>query len=87
MSRGLTAENIVQALSRHIMADQMMMLVDEGYRVVLTCHDEIVLCEPEDKAEAAYKRLHEVMSTPPWWAKGLPLAAEGAVCKSYGDAK
>ena len=87
LSRGLTAENIVQALSRHIMADQMMMLVDEGYRVVLTCHDEIVLCESEDKAEAAYERLHEVMSTPPQWAKGLPLAAEGAVCKSYGDAK
>lgn len=87
ISKGLATENCVQALARHIMADQMLRLHQEGYRVVLSCHDEIVLCEREERAEAALARMIEVMSTAPEWAPGLPLACEGAVGKNYGEAK
>jgi hypothetical protein len=85
--KGLACGNIVQSLSRHIMADQWLRAIDAGLNVVLTCHDEIVLLEKEDKAEEAFKLLSDIMSTGPAWSVGLPLACEGGIADSYGGAK
>jgi DNA polymerase len=84
---GLVTENIVQALSRHIMADQLLECKRQGLTPVFTCHDEIVLCEREEDAELALDKLIRIMNTPPEWAEGLPLACEGDVAKTYGEAK
>jgi DNA polymerase len=46
-------------------------------------HDEIVVECREEDAEAMSAKVHEVMCTPPEWAQGLPLAAEGAVTRRY----
>jgi DNA polymerase len=51
--------------------------------VVLHVHDEIVVECPEDRAEAVAAHIHQVMCTPPAWATGLPLAAEGVTTKRY----
>lgn len=87
LSPGLVAENIVQHVSRQILAWQMLKAVSEGLNVVHTCHDEIVILHSEDEIEEAYQRLEGIMCTNPPWADGLPLAAEGGVAKSYGEAK
>lgn len=80
---GLLTENVVQALARCIIAEQILAAKRAGYRVVTTTHDEIVVVCKEAKAEKCLKDLLKIMSTPPVWAKGLPLAAEGGWDYNY----
>jgi len=80
---GLLTENIVQALSRNIIANQMLAIDDAGYRIVTMTHDEIVIVCDENKAREALDFMIQTMSTPPKWAEGLPLSAEGGFDTSY----
>lgn len=85
---GLLTENVIQALARQVIAEQMLQARGlYGYPVVTTTHDEIVLRAPAHAAQLATERLIEVMKTPPPWAAGLPLNAEGDHARSYGEAK
>lgn len=74
---GLLTENVVQALSRIIIAEQMLKIHDAGYRIVTMTHDEIVIVAKKKDAKKALDFMIKTMSTPPDWAPGLPLAAEG----------
>lgn len=79
---GLLTENVVQALSRVIIADQMLE-ISKRYRVVTMTHDEIVVVCPKKDADKCLADMLKVMSTAPEWANGLPLAAEGGYDTSY----
>ncbi|GIV03828.1 MAG: hypothetical protein KatS3mg015_2658 [Fimbriimonadales bacterium] len=79
---GLLTENVVQALARCIIADQMLE-ISKRYRVVTMTHDEIVVVCPKKDAEKCLADMLKVMSTPPEWAVGLPLAAEGGYDDCY----
>jgi DNA polymerase len=81
---GALVENVVQALAR-IVVGQQMLKIKERYKVVLTVHDAAVSVVPEDEIEEAMAYIVEVMSTPPSWAVGLPVACEAKFAKSYGE--
>jgi DNA polymerase len=81
---GSIVENVVQALARIIVGEQMLKLT-EHYRPVLTVHDAAVCVVPEDEVDEACAWIVEVMSTPPDWAKGLPVACEAQVGYNYGE--
>jgi DNA polymerase len=51
--------------------------------VVLHVHDEIVVECPAQEAEAVAAHMHQIMCSPPAWAEGLPLAAEGVTTTRY----
>ena len=74
---GLLTENVVQALSRIIVAEQMLKIHDAGYRIVTMTHDEIVIVAKKKDAKKALDFMIKTMSTAPDWAPGLPLSAEG----------
>jgi DNA polymerase len=80
---GLLTENVVQALSRIIIAEQMLKIHDAGYRIVTMTHDEIVIIAKEKDAKKALDFMIKTMSTAPDWAPGLPLAAEGGFDYCY----
>lgn len=80
---GLLTENVVQALSRIIIAEQMLKIHDAGYRIVTMAHDEIVIIAKKKDAEKALDFMIKTMSTPPDWAPDLPLAAEGDFANCY----
>ena len=50
--------------------------------VVLHVHDEIVV--ESDEPEIAREAMVRVMTTPPAWAEGLPLAVEANIMGRYG---
>lgn len=81
---GSVVENVVQALARIIVGEQMLE-VNKKYRPVLTVHDAAVCVVPEDEVESAQEYVMKVMSTPPGWAKVLPVACEASYGDSYGD--
>lgn len=74
--------NCVQALARCIIADQMLE-ISKKYRICTMTHDEIVVVCPKRHADRCLREMIEIMSTPPEWAQGLPLAAEGGYDTSY----
>jgi len=81
---GSVVENVVQALARIVIGEQMIKVARE-YPVVLTVHDAIVCVAPEEEKDIALKRIMEIMSTPPEWAPDLPIACEGDYANNYGD--
>ena len=81
---GAVVENVVQALARIIVGQQMLRL-REKYRPVLTVHDAAVVVVPDHELEDALAFITQVMSTPPKWAEGLPVACEAKYGRSYGD--
>ena len=71
-------ENIVQAVSRDILADALERLRD--YPVVGHVHDEVIVeCEDPKEAEA----ISALMSRSPDWLPDLKLRAEGYSCETY----
>lgn len=73
---GLLTENCVQALARVIIGQQILE-ISKRYRVVTMTHDEIVVVAKRKEADSCLEEMLRIMSTPPDWASGLPLAAEG----------
>lgn len=81
---GSMVENIVQALARCVVAEQML-LIAERYRPALTVHDSVVCVIPEDEVEEGMEFIVQCMMTAPEWATGLPVACEAKYGKTYGD--
>jgi DNA polymerase len=83
---GKVTENLVQALARIVVAEQMTK-IGERYKVVLQVHDEVVILCDKDEVEEAKTYMLEVMSTPPTWAPDLPVACEADHGENYGECK
>ena len=62
---------------------QAMLKIGSLYKVVLTCHDELVYLVPEEEAEIGLEIGLNLMRTPPDWCKNLPLDAEGGYAREY----
>ena len=81
---GAMVENVVQALAR-IIVGQQMLKIREKYRPVLTVHDAAVIVVPEGEVKEALDFVTKVMSTPPDWCPDLPVACEAKWGESYGS--
>ena len=81
---GTVVENVVQALARIVVGHQMVK-INDTYRVALTVHDAAVIVVPEDEKEEAEEFVTGIMSVPPDWATGCPVACECKFGGSYGD--
>jgi len=81
---GILLENIVQALARIVVADQLTQAdAMADVRVVSSTHDEIIALCPDAHAARKYEDLKSMMSISPKWAPDLPLAADGGWAKNY----
>lgn len=93
---GKVIENVVQALARIVVFDQMAKVdqllrkldtPSERYRVVLTVHDEVVCVVPHHFVTECLEMVRKVMSTPPKWCADLPVACEAESGSNYADCK
>jgi len=64
-------ENIVQAVSRDILAEAMLRLDESGFDIVCHVHDEVVLEVPT--GVSSVEEVNEIMAINPSWAEGLDL--------------
>jgi DNA polymerase len=69
---------VTQAAAHDVLREALRRL--EG--VVAHVHDEIVI--ETDRPEEVKTMLERVMTTPPAWAEGLPLAVEAKIMTRYG---
>lgn len=71
-------ENLIQAISRDILANAMQALRD--YRLVGHVHDEVIIEAPQD---ASLGTVCELMGRSPAWLPGIELRADGYECGFY----
>jgi DNA polymerase I-like protein with 3'-5' exonuclease and polymerase domains len=76
-------QSAVQGTARDFLAHAALELDKLGFEIINLIHDEILMIALESEATQAEKTLLQVMSTPPSWAEGFPLAAETWVDKRY----
>tara|TARA_R110000803_G_scaffold209333_1_gene278816 strand:- start:576 stop:2438 length:1863 start_codon:yes stop_codon:yes gene_type:complete len=69
----LLFQNSVQAVAADCLREAVVVAHDAGLKIVMHCHDEIVI----QGSHADGERLNEIMLEQPWWAAGLPLATGG----------
>lgn len=81
---GKVVENVCQAIARCIIGHQMILLA-KRYKAVLTVHDSIITCVPDEELVEAQAYMEECMSQTPDWAEGLPITCESGTGKSYGE--
>lgn len=73
---GKLTENVVQAISRDLMAAAMLRIDDSGvWDIVLSVHDELLAERDADKG--SNEGFVALMETLPPWAEGCPVKAEG----------
>ena len=68
-------ENVCQAIARCIIGEQMLKIA-KRYRVVLTVHDSVVCCVPEEEVVEAQEYIERCMRWLPAWADGIPIDCE-----------
>ena len=81
---GKVVENVVQALARCVIGEQMLHIA-KRYDVVLTVHDAIACLAKEIDKDIAQGYVEGCMRWTPAWAKGLPVSCESGAGKSYGE--
>ena len=85
---GRITENIVQAISRDMLVYGKQRLMDFGFKVIGSVHDEIIL-EVEEEGVRRYtpdkflNEIIEIATTVPPWCHDLPLTASGFIDKRY----
>lgn len=85
---GKGVENLVQAISRDIINDNMLEFKKvTGINPSLLVHDEIVCVVDEKNADDILATLQGIMRTSPSWWPDLVLWSEGDKAYTYGDAK
>lgn len=82
MYGGLVTENVVQALARVIVAEQMRQIA-RRYRVAMMSHDEVVFVAPAAEADEALAFGLAAMRKRPSWAPDIPVDAEGGYAENY----
>jgi DNA polymerase len=80
---GKIAENVVQALCRDLLATAIVNCEATGLPVVTHVHDEIVAEVPLWVRDSSLNLLATVMTTPPAWAAGFPVAVEAYAAPRY----
>lgn len=78
---GKLTENVIQAIARDCLAENIKKLSILGYQVVFHIHDEIILDVPEKYADL--DKVCEIMGQPISWAPGLPLKADGFTARYF----
>lgn len=80
---GLLAENVTQAVCADILNSALVTMDGLGADIVGHTHDEIITECSEGRSDKTLAQQEAVMSAPPAWAHGLPLAVESWVGKWY----
>lgn len=76
-------ENIVQALARIIVASEQMLAISREVPVVMTTHDEVVICVPKSEARKRQDFMANLLIIPPDWCSDIPLDCETGAAYNY----
>lgn len=75
--------NCCQSIARDLLGNSMINVMNAGYNIVASVHDEILVEVPKENAKEHYDKIVELMCIQPDWAKDMPLKADGYITSFY----
>jgi len=78
---GSLVESICQAIAADLLQEAMHRMEANGYPVILSVHDEVII---EASEHLSVDRFHELMRVRPVWAHDLPVECESHASRRYG---
>jgi DNA polymerase len=82
---GIFVENVVSGVARDLLVAAMHRVEAAGYSIVLHVHDEIIAETRE--GFGSVEEFHRLLTVPPDWATGLPIAAKVRIGRRYSKSK
>jgi DNA polymerase bacteriophage-type len=80
---GVAVENVTQAVAHDVLRESLRAMDVQGISVIAHIHDEVVVECSACAADDVGLRMREIMTAPPGWADGLPLAVDGGVSERF----
>ncbi|WAX17342.1 hypothetical protein PM93P1_00020 [Parabacteroides phage PM93P1] len=81
---GKLTENVIQAMSRDLLANAIFKVYELGYEIVLHVHDEICAEIPKDgNEEQVLENMSNAMCDVPDWLDGINIKAAGYITPYY----
>lgn len=80
---GKICENIIQAISRDILAGAIHRVEQAGHEIILHVHDEIGIETPIFTASQVLEEVSAIMTETLPWSEGLPLGVAGFISEYY----
>lgn len=80
---GIAVENITQAVAHDVLRHSMREMDIQGINVVAHIHDQVIAECLTCNADDVGRRMVDIMTTPPAWATGLPLAVDGGPSERF----
>jgi DNA polymerase len=85
--KNILVENVTQSVAACCLRETLVRLEEEGFRTVLTTHDEVVVQCAESAARDTADDLGAVMCRGFSWSDGLPLMSEETISYRYTKSK
>jgi DNA polymerase len=80
---GTLTENVVQAMSRDLLADAILFVEDHGFHIAHHCYDSLVVCVPEAQQTVAFACVCEAFTQNIPWCPGWPMGVDATVGRHY----
>ena len=80
---GTLTENVVQAMSRDVLAEAILYIEDHGFRVAHHVYDSVVVVAHKDQDTLAFACVSEALTRVPTWAEGWPMGVETTIGRRY----
>ena len=80
---GTLTENVVQAMSRDVLAEAILRIEARGVRIGHHVYDSVVASVLESRASDALKTIEEELRRRPTWAPDWPLNVEASISERY----
>ena len=80
---GIAVENITQAVAHDVLRHSIREMDIQGINVVAHIHDQVIAECLTCNADDVGRRMVDIMTTPPAWATGLPLAVDGGPSERF----
>jgi DNA polymerase len=77
-------QHVCEMLARLVMSQAMLRIAREGFRPVLSSHDELTFLVSADQwADQTLEWMETEMARTPQWLPGIPLGCEGVISERY----
>lgn len=79
---GAMTENVIQSTCRDILVEAILATKKAGYTIVADLYDAFTVLVKKEQTKEAKEELTNIVTVPPVWCEGVPLAVEAEISET-----